>query len=194
MELLSYTIEMQPLLFSACAFICILGVLLFYKYKKNHKYQLYFILLFAFYILVLLSLTMFPLKFITEAGRNTQIADTSMPFVQLIPGTILKNSIPYNILKQVLGNILLFVPMYFFMKYITKSTLKSIFIGIGVSFGIELIQLLIDILTNYSNHICDIDDIICNSIGIFLGALIFKIITLIKPLDDFIKKYIVYKS
>ena len=198
MELLAYTFEMQPLTFMICAFVCILGVLIVYKFKKEHKYQLSFMLLFAFYILVLISLTMFPLTFITEAGRSTQIADTSGAFIQLVPGTILKSPILSSVAKQVLGNILLLMPMYIFIKYMIndkhRSTLKAALISIGISFCIEIIQLLIDILTDYSNHICDIDDIICNSLGVFLGVLIFKIITLIKPLDKFIREYIVYKQ
>ena len=75
-----------------------------------------------------------------------------------------------------------------------KATLKSIGIGILASFGIELVQLLINIITNYANHICDIDDIICNTIGVVVGALLFMLIGKIKVMNKFVKEKIVYKN
>ena len=47
--------------------------------------------------------------------------------------------------------------------------LKIILIGMLSSVGVELMQLIIDIVTRYPSHIADIDDVILNSIGVVIG-------------------------
>lgn len=198
MGIYSYTFEMQMPLFVICLLACLVGVLLYYKLKKNHKYKLSFMILFIIYLLVFFSVTIFPITIVTELGKGTFIDTNQGAFFQLIPGAGLEDITMYSFIKQIIGNILLFVPMYFFIRYIMegrkKATLKSIGIGILASFGIELVQLLINIITNYANHICDIDDIICNTIGVVVGALLFMLIGKIKVMNKFVKEKIVYKN
>lgn len=73
--------------------------------------------------------------------------------------------------KNVIGNILLFVPSgFFFGMYLKKtSSVKIILFIFLLSSIIEYIQLLI-------GRIYDVDDILLNVIGGMIGLLIYKII------------------
>lgn len=81
----------------------------------------------------------------------------------------------YNFFRQIICNILLFVPMPVFIKVSYKkfSGLKVILLSVGCSLLLEVLQLCIDIVTRYPSHVCDIDDFILNSTGVVIGYLIY---------------------
>ena len=95
------------------------------------------------------------------------------------PGYGLANYVPFSeifryeigstlFLKNIMGNILLFIPLGFFISYflkIKKATFALMIAG-TFSFLIEFIQSKID-------RVYDIDDIILNMLGAFLGFFIF---------------------
>ena len=77
-------------------------------------------------------------------------------------------------IKNVLGNIILFLPYGFFVSYYLdlKKPYSAFLLIMLVSISIETTQLLI-------GRIFDIDDIILNIIGGMLGYLIYKLLNLI---------------
>jgi glycopeptide antibiotics resistance protein len=77
-------------------------------------------------------------------------------------------------IHNVLGNILLFIPFGFFVSFIlkTKKPAYIIIITIITSFVIEYVQLLI-------GRTFDVDDILLNIVGGFLGYLVYLIIQII---------------
>ena len=86
-----------------------------------------------------------------------------------------KEILRYNIenplfLKNVIGNILLFMPLGFLIAY--KLNLKHFYSAIILifyfSFSIEFIELFI-------GRIFDIDDILLNTLGGVIGYIIFKV-------------------
>ena len=87
--------------------------------------------------------------------------------------------------KNVVGNMLMFMPFGFFVAYILK--LKKVWImsllSLIVSLTIETIQSII-------GRVFDVDDIILNVIGAILGFLVFKIVYFLSP--SFLKKDIIY--
>lgn len=90
--------------------------------------------------------------------------------------------------KNVVGNMLMFMPFGFFVAYILK--LKKVCImsllSLIVSLTIETIQSLI-------GRVFDVDDIILNVIGAILGFLVFKIVYFLKlKSPSFLKKDIIY--
>lgn len=90
--------------------------------------------------------------------------------------------------KNVLGNVLLFVPFGYFVNKILKNNkmIISIFIALITSSSIELIQMNI-------GRSFDIDDIILNIIGGIIGYLLYRILDFIKDkLPDFLKKEWLY--
>ncbi|UMZ74211.1 VanZ family protein [Natranaerofaba carboxydovora] len=73
-----------------------------------------------------------------------------------------------TILRMVGGNIVLFMPLTFFMtlRFLGKlSVIWVVFIGIGLSTTIELIQLF------HPLRQTNIDDVMLNSLGVFFGVI-----------------------
>ena len=79
-------------------------------------------------------------------------------------------------IKNIIGNIVLFIPMGIYLTYKLKIKLfYIILLSLYFSLVIEITQLLID-------RVFDIDDIILNVIGSLFGYLIFKAIDEIKKI------------
>ena len=107
---------------------------------------------------------------------------------------IVKNSGIINI--QLIGNIILLMPMPVLIGYLSKKVNYKVlfFKSILFSFGIEIIQLIIDKLLSYPSRIFDVDDIILNGIGILIGMIIFKILKEQQKIYDFIGEKIVWNT
>ncbi len=91
-------------------------------------------------------------------------------------------------IKNVLGNIIMFLPYGFFVSYYLnlKKPYSAFLLILLVSISIETTQLLI-------GRVFDIDDIILNIIGGMLGYLIYKFLNLINDhLPPVLKNPIVY--
>lgn len=90
--------------------------------------------------------------------------------------------------KNVIGNMIMFIPYGFFVSYFLKIDKKRIVILLSLiaSCTIEITQLII-------GRVFDVDDILLNVIGGLLGCLIYKIVERIKnKLPKFLKNDIVY--
>lgn len=75
--------------------------------------------------------------------------------------------------KNIVGNIVAFVPLGFFMSllFFKKNIIKTLFAGVLVVLSIESIQFITKI------GFFDVDDVLLNSIGILIGyiiSLVFK--------------------
>ncbi|MGZ4164008.1 MAG: VanZ family protein [Tumebacillaceae bacterium] len=83
-----------------------------------------------------------------------------------------------DIAKQIGGNIFMFTPLGFLLPIAKPNTplSKVLLFGATLSVCIEALQLTLDTIINYNYRISDIDDVICNLIGVIIGYLIFKII------------------
>ena len=90
--------------------------------------------------------------------------------------------------KNVLGNVLLFIPFGYFVNNVLKNKriLVNIFITLITSISIELIQI-------YIGRSFDIDDIILNIIGGIIGYYIYIFLDFIKlKLPKFLQKEWIY--
>ena len=90
--------------------------------------------------------------------------------------------------KNVIGNMLMFMPYGFFIAYILKlrKTRHILLLSLIVSLTIESTQLMI-------GRVFDVDDIILNVLGGIIGFLIFKFIYFLKlHSPEFLKKDIIY--
>lgn len=75
------------------------------------------------------------------------------------------------VLLNILGNILAFIPFGIFLKtFLTgeRRLLRTVLLGLIFSCTIEFIQLIAKV------GICDIDDVILNTVGVLVGSLIKK--------------------
>ena len=157
------------------------GIITFviFKYLKNKRMEESLILFGSCtYLVLLLEIVIFPIRY------DFPLPDFKLTF-NLIPLKTVKEMTIFGFgifLRQIVGNIVLFIPMGFFAPVLSKkfASFKSI-IGfcIVISSGIEIIQGVINVLTQYYNRSVDIDDLILNTLGAAIGFLIFE---LLKPI------------
>ena len=89
----------------------------------------------------------------------------------------------YKFMKNIIGNILLFVPYGFFSSYYlnNKKISTNIVLCLIASSSIEIIQY-------YIGRVFDIDDVILNVLGGFIGCLLFVALSAIRSkLPKFMK-------
>jgi glycopeptide antibiotics resistance protein len=175
--------------FNIIGVICYLAIrgFIFIKNKKKPQILLNEMtkLLFVIYCLMVVSVTLFPfpIGFPVEY-ENLSVYLNLTPLVSILKqvsliGTAYDGDILFMIgliIRNVGGNILLFVPLGFLVPLIWKSVIhfKHIFLfAIGISVTIELLQLLESIFGGWG-RVTDIDDVICNVAGAILGYYINK--------------------
>ena len=119
------------------------------------------LLCFAFYFSAVCSVTGVP-------SVNSLVID---PRFNLIPLIDIVNGLMGYVRNTVL-NIILFVPLGFFLPVIWEhrySSLRKVFwTGLGVSAGIEVLQI-------FTHRLTDVDDLVTNTIGAVLGYCLGKL-------------------
>lgn len=131
----------------------------------------------------------FALVFLPLPTAGTQLSGHR---IQLIPGYCL-----YDIAKhpgvdniaQVLFNILMTLPFGAYFKYYWKMDMKKIvLISFALTLFIEVGQLTgLFFLYSGSYRLCDVDDLICNTLGGFLGAWLVSKCAFLPEIDLFEK-------
>jgi len=138
--------------------------------------QLFFVATTIFYSLSVVKLTLLP---ITISFDKTSYPD--MPwkyYYQLIPFQTIISAWKQGNLLQVVGNIVLLLPLPILIGLLKKRStgfFRILTVVISVSLGIELTQLLINCLTGIPNKVADVDDFILNSIGGLVGWATIKL-------------------
>lgn len=161
-------------------------VLLLWGIKNKYSFGKHIVIfMFSLYIGFVISLTIFPLPFQKEVIEMNQQAkymhNNFIPFKSICQ--LIKTGNMYIIIRNILGNIALFMPLGFILPLISKRklTIKSIsIIGLMSSIGVEFIQYCISLILGYTYKITDVDDIILNFIGAILGFIALKLICIIK--------------
>lgn len=128
--------------------------------------------LFVLYLLLLAYLVFLSPAF----GRNSGVVRE----YNLIPLRTIKNYIKYRayvnidiFLINILGNIIAFMPMGFFIPIMfrsKRSLIEVLFFSLAISFIIEIIQYQL-VVGSF-----DVDDIILNTLGGAIGYIIFLVI------------------
>ncbi|ENQ3081323.1 VanZ family protein [Bacillus cereus] len=161
------------------AFIAIPLILIWVLYRINimkksksfNKPKELFISLFFIYFLMVINLTLFKQAALTlkfDGAINVNL----IPFVKTIK--MFKNDFTGigNALYNVVGNILLFIPLGLFVPLLFKNENKLYKIalyGFVFSLLIEVLQLLTP------SNLTDIDDIIFNTLGAVIGYFLYNI-------------------
>ena len=119
-------------------------------------------LIFAFYAIALFSVVGVPAVGIFQMDFGLNL----IPFADIVnsPFADIVNS-PFAYMKNTILNIILFIPMGFFVPVVWKNfrSFKTMFfMGLAVSLGIELLQI-------FTFRLTDIDDLITNTAGTVLG-------------------------
>ncbi len=140
--------------FSSVIFILPAVLLLQPVYKRQNMAKFFMVLIFALYSMAVFSLVGIP-------AITTLRVDFKFNLIPLID---IFNS-PVEYIKNTILNVLLFMPMGFLLPVIWKdyrSIRKTVFTGLAVSIMIELLQI-------FTFRLTDIDDLITNTFGTFLG-------------------------
>ena len=159
--------EMWPNLWPMMIFISVVVITLrcFYLFRGSKKFVLHkelMALVFIIYILCLYYI-------LTYQGNSNGI--NLVPFKEIFRYSFGS----YKFMKNVVGNVILFIPFGFFASYYinNKKTSVALFTSLIVSACAEGIQY-------YIGRTFDVDDIILNVIGGFIGYLLFICLTAIK--------------
>lgn len=146
--------------------------------KKNHKVNVFrevFINLFFLYFLIVIYFTFFKygVLHLDLQVRNYANLVTLVETLKMFKDNFMGLS---NSLYNVLGNVLLFIPLGFGIPLLFKNHNKLgkiTFYGFAASLSIESLQYLTR--TNFT----DIDDVIFNTFGAILGFIIYNVFILI---------------
>ncbi|MFD4706895.1 VanZ family protein [Gottfriedia sp. NPDC058432] len=95
------------------------------------------------------------------------------------------------VLKQIAGNVLLFIPLGFAFPilFIKITNRKTILIGFTLSLAIELIQSTSGLFLGYNYRSCNIADLILNTIGTIIGLASYKASSrYFKSYEEFVDK------
>lgn len=157
-------------------FLVIVIILRVFYLKNNNKklilHEELLLLAFITYILLLFELV---------TSRDVYIGGTNLiPFKEMFRYEIGSE----NFYKQVVGNIILFMPFGFFATYYTKIAKIR-----NISLITFLVSLTIETVQKFIGRSFDVDDIILNVLGGILGFLIYVALDAIrKKLPSFFQK------
>lgn len=134
--------------------------------KNKKHFVLYEELLMLSFIIYILCL----FQVVTFQDDTTWSTNNFIPFREIFR---------YNMgsrlfFKNVIGNLIMFMPYGFFISYYLKNrkSLLTIILTIVASFSIELVQMII-------GRVFDVDDIILNVLGGFFGYLCYYFLGII---------------
>lgn len=148
--------------------------------KKNTIINLFFFIYMSF----LFSITLLPETIVIELSESAimDFAEPPRMLINLTPFAsiydTIKNSINLNTglfipLSNILGNIIIFIPMGIYVSF--KKDMKfSLLAGLLLSISIEICQYLFVKSGLLTMRAVDIDDVILNFLGCYLGCLIFN--------------------
>ena len=182
-----------------CILLCIgsgIGWLLW----KQHKWQIryWLIPMFLCYALLVIKLTVFPIYIFDKESldRTMENVGKYLAFYQLIPFASIKNYFHGSGIVQLAGNIVLLSPLAVFIEIFLQQRPKAWKVALGVSsvsILIELMQLAINLATQYPSRVTDIDDLILNTTGVVVALVFTRAICKIKNIQKVLQK-VLYRS
>ncbi len=143
--------------------VVLISFRLSYVYKNKVKIVLHneiLLLIFAFYVLILFQI-------VTLSDQSVSSSSNFIPFKEIMRYKLFSNLF----VKNVIGNVLLFLPYGFFVGkfFSVKSKFLTFFLLLLASVSIEGTQLLI-------GRVFDVDDILLNVIGGIIGYIIYRLL------------------
>lgn len=148
--------------------------------KKINIFREIVLFIFFVYFLFLLLLTMFKggrIEFSNQFNSYMYREQGLLGIINIVPIKDTINTFMHsetglrNSLRNVIGNILVFMPLGFFIPLLFEklNNFKKVFkIGFLSSLAIELCQLFVN------SNVCDIDDVIYNTLGAVVGFICYR--------------------
>lgn len=139
--------------------------------------------IYAYTMFILLFIPVGPISAVAAFKANAPVADSFniIPFKSISEFVYRakKYGLTWLMVKNIFGNILLFIPFGFLFPCLNRGLQKRrnfILFALLLPTGIELGQFSISLIINAVYRIADIDDVILNFLGILIGFLIFKLL------------------
>ncbi len=141
--------------FSSIVFVIPVVIISQYAlYKQCNLGKMFMVFVFAVYLMAIFLVTGIP----TIYTINVNFDFNFIPLIDIF------NS-PNEYIRNTMLNVILFIPMGFLLPVIWEkyhSVKKTVFMGFAISVIIELLQI-------FTFRLTDIDDLITNTLGTFLG-------------------------
>ena len=162
-----------PLFFIGVVLLIIILIRL-WKQKDNHSY-LFFFSLFWIYLMLGIDKVFFPLEIngiYVDEMRQVPI----LAFINLKPFFLSIDNVTVAMTRQLINNVILTIPFGFGLNFLTPvKTRKVVVISIALGIGVEVMQLFLSLILGYPYRVIDIDDALCNMVGVLLGYGLFKL-------------------
>ena len=136
-----------------------------------------------FYAFEVLYITILPFPLDKLGAESLQMMATNSSYINLIPIIGLFKYDLYSLVRQVVGNIVLFIPLGFLLPIVSGkckgvgTIIKYSFIA---SLFIEALQLIISIfVVKAPIRVFDINDLILNTLGAVVGYILYSNIKMI---------------
>lgn len=169
MQVITGAVEFSLLPF-ALVVLVVLAVIVWYR--KRSLSCLFCFVVFGIYLLFAIERVFFPIR---VYGGNVEDVRFELG-INLIPLNFDFSFIPHIVLLQILQNILLTVPFGFGISFLVPVRLKAAFwLALAVGLAVEAIQLAISALLRYPYRIIDINDVLLNALGVWLGYGMFRV-------------------
>lgn len=178
--IVGYLCRMAPFMLVALPMVLVCR---FWLYRSRKKAGISFsaphevwLMVFVIYLAGLASLTVLPIVELGAEGLQFRLYGRG--HLNLVPLRIISDSLRMAaqgdhtyLLINFWGNIAVFLPIGFFpMLLFRKMTVaKAVLIGFGATLFIEVCQIAIQ-------RDSDVDDLILNTLGAFLGALLYRLL------------------
>lgn len=154
--------------------------------KKNTLLNITIFSMTYIYIVAVIAITIYPIPIQSllihdlKIDPAIQASHNNFIIFNTITEIISTHSLR-SIAFQLVGNILLFMPLGFYLPLLLqKLNIKGIIlIGVAASLSIEIIQGLMNIILKMNYKVVDVDDLLLNLFGTIIGFIIYK---MTKPL------------
>jgi glycopeptide antibiotics resistance protein len=188
--MLGFFLDKQALFILGIPIWIILRILIVKKRKlvKVSARREFLLGIFAIYIFSVLSVTLFPLHFISFSGLNINryINVNLIPFSEITRQVLLLQWQGFSFMfrvelmvRNVGGNLILLAPLGLFLPLLWpkfRSFKNCILFGILTSVSIEVLQLIETFIGAAWGRVTDIDDVILNTIGVIAGFFTYRVI------------------
>jgi glycopeptide antibiotics resistance protein len=154
--------------------IVLLPILLRRKYSPSY---LFFFSVFWVYLLILVSVTIFPIP-LPDAGMflTKQQITFVLSHINFVPFKYLSDPYvnPHIVFREIFQNVLLTIPFGFGISFIAQFKARDyLWLAIAVGLAIEIAQLVISLDVGAYRTV-DITDVLLNATGVLLGYLFFR--------------------
>lgn len=158
------------------ALIFLIAYLIILWRKSASVFHIILITVFWFYIMAVANATLFPIPF-SEASLKEMLGKAYyFPPINIIPFYFGTSAYSRMILYGIVGNIFLTIPFGFGLSFVTAIKKRSfLWLPFVVGLGIELTQLLISLIIGFFYRVIDINDVLMNALGVWVGYILFRL-------------------